>query len=552
MKKIISVCIYVFLLLTTSAMSHEKIKDSTSTSASEKLKAEFTESENYVLKHSPFLKDFDKSILNTDLNDLATRLVKQETTRKPSGSDVKIDLSQMSSELKTFYDDFLKIKSGDDLIHFINQQDEQYDKYKNDDVRYAVANICLLRPFQGIVWRLIKILDKSKALHSFVLTLAKRMASGVSVYLPTNQWEAGFQYVSQPYIIKNYDSKRKNWNKEKLLTQFNTEEEIQVFFANTVLSELRVAIERISNLNFSQRLMLFDNQLIYGKKSFEMHTIETDRYRQIGELERITLLASLHLAVSRISAMRMYSVTNGLSVSKSLGNLYGWDGFSVFDTSTESNQSEVSGVTAKNIFDVYAKYPNFGKLLRDAETWADSSFQNLKRAEFYITNAWSIVKKRPQSEAWLFNTAILSSNQRINDERLRNFQKLASGKEEEIYDHTYNEKVLVNYSQLFKKPLVENLREFLATKYENNNSKRTEWLEKELTVDGKKIKTRYRNFFNGRGEEWKYDVYERFFPSIKNLNNPVDKKNELKRSARVLSQSWGTWLISVPLMEAFR
>ena len=67
------------------------------------------------------------------------------------------------------------------------------------DAKLVAAQMALIMPFRGFLYRARPLVEDHKLAHSFVLTMIRNMSVGINVFLPTDQWSAGLKFVADPY-----------------------------------------------------------------------------------------------------------------------------------------------------------------------------------------------------------------------------------------------------------------------------------------------------------------------------------------------------------------
>ena len=82
----------------------------------------------------------------------------------------------------------------------------------------------------------------------------------------------------------------------------------------------------------------------------------------------------------------------------------------------------------------------------------------------------------------------------------------------------------------------KDLKDLYATQFEKGE----EMLSLNLQTNNGSKAIKYRNYLKGRPTNFKIEVYQQYFPGVKNTN-------DLQRAARILSQGWGSFSVAAPL-----
>lgn len=505
----------------------------------------FSKYEDSILKQAPYdeswKKDFPKSFVGMEEKSLK-EMKKQEAQRKlASDMDQEFYEGKMSGAMKQFREKFLKITSADELDQFLNEANSNYETYPAD-VKFIAAQIIPLRSLRGIIWRLTPAVDSSKAIHSFILTQVKNIAVNLQLLLPTQQWQAGFDYVTQPFVEDgNFPFIRKGY----VVSQFpkGSEAAIQSYIRYSIIPAIRINAIRLESVSLSANLGVWDNKLLYGTGSFPS---SIDRYALYGEVERHAALSNMYAALSELYFQSAYSIKGSFEMTSEISKLYGFDAFF----------SKVDGVPAAKRIPVIKKYDNWGLRLSDGKKWtADALFFMAKSVE-HGEQMWEAMKNRPVSETFMMTNEYALPFQRPIATRFENLKRLTGNSEEikdvidgkksvesllnnpaEIRSFINDEKVTVNLKALYLNP-PDDIKALYATGFE----KSSEMFSKTLSDHGKTVEVKYRNFLNERGNEWDLSVYKPYFPDVRT-------NKDLEKTVRVLTQGWGTMAIAVPMLN---
>lgn len=446
----------------------------------------------------------------------------QEATRKiASNMDQEFFEKKMSPQLKKFRTDFLKLKTAEELDKLLVELDTNYYDYPAD-LKFIAAQAVPLRALRGLVWRLVPTVEGTKIAHSLVLTQVKSIAVNMKLLLPTEQWEAGFAYVTQPFVENGTFP---FVNAGNVVTQFDAGSEISVqgYVRSVLIPMMRQSAARLEQLNLAGDMSVWDNKLLYGSGSFPT---EMDRYALFGEVERHAALSNIYATLSELSFQSAYSMQGSLAMNTEIGRLYGVDGV----------LSKVDGVPASKRVAVIRRYPTWGVLFEDGERWTSDAWFFLTRSVDHGDKMWQAMKNRPVSETFMVTNAYALPFQRPVANRFENLKRLTQGPAE-VRSFITDEKVTVNLKAYYEKP-PRDLKQLYAIGFERGS----EMVVKSLQAGTQNVDVKYRNFLYGRPNQWNLAQYKPYFPEVKT-------NQDLEKTARVLSQGWGTFVIAVPLLN---
>lgn len=449
-----------------------------------------------------------------DVRALKTTFAKSKRT--PSNSAAG-DESMMSEAFRQTRDRFLKLKTADELETFLVEMDVGFESFKDNDQKFFVAQLLPLKELRGIVWRSQPVFSQAKVTHSVVLTAVKSAVSQVKIFLPTEQWQAGLDYVTLPYVRNG-----------QLSQAFKNEADLIAHTAGPVRAALLKAAQRIQKIDLRDQAIVWDNKLAFGAAAFQDNI---DRFRLVGEVERLSSLAAIHSTLAQVAYQRAYSSENGIKLVQDMGKLYGVDGI----------LSQVDGAPSQKRVQVLRRpaYANYGVLVEDGEKWMKLSFQHLQESVRLTSAIWSQIKQedRPLTEAFVFDTTFARAYERGSDLAIANMEAMVAGRAQ-IRSGVTGETVVVDLPAFYSNP-PRDLKDFLPTAFQQGS----EWQTVRLTDGAGKVhKVKARNYEIGRGIDWKTEAYGSIFPELK-------AGKDIPKNVRVLSQSWGVWMAALPLAD---
>lgn len=479
-----------------------------------------------ISKIAPFNESWTAELSrpwNANHNELVAKMKKQEKGRKiASELDQEYFESKMSPEYKKFRDEFLKIKTAEELDAKLTELDKNYDKLQSEDIKFMAAQIIPMRALRGLVWRLVPTVEDTKIMHSLLVTQVKSMAVNMKIFLPTDQWNAAFDYITQPFVQNGHFPFSEAG---EAVAQFpkGSEVHVQAYIRNVVIPMLRTSALRLDKLDLSDDQVIWDNKLLYGPGSFPS---AMDRYSLVGEVEKQTSLTYIYGTLSELAYQSAYSQEGGIKMNQQISKLYGWDSF----------LSQVDGVPASKRINIIRnpQYANWGRLYDDGQKWMNASWAFLARCVEHGDLAWTAMKSRPVSETYFADTSYALPFQRVIGLRMDNLKKMLEGPTM-VRSFITDETTTVNLKDFYLNP-VRDLKDLYATQFEGGAEMNALTLQ---TKSGAK-KVSFRNYTRGRPVGWKMDVYKKYFPK-------VNTGKDLETTARILSQGWGTAAIAMPL-----
>lgn len=433
-----------------------------------------------------------------------------ERGKRSISSAIELNDDMMSPELRKFRERFLAIHSAGELDGLLNQLDQQYDSFP-DDLKLLAANLVPLRAFRSFLYRSIPLVSRAKVTHSLLLSVVQETAQMQQIFLPTDQWKAGFDYVTQPFSA---DEK-----------EFDSVSGLQNFFADSVYSEIVKSAQRVAALRFSQKPVIWDNQLLYGSASF---VDNVDRYRKIGEAERYAMLAAMHGALHNISMFRAYDMEQFFQVAEGLGKLWGVSALL---------WSPVDGAAAKNRVAKIREYPDCFHLNPGGQPWMSRAFLHLQQSVYYSSLVWNELKDQSASHVQVLDAGMFRPFGREINLSLDSVEGMLKGPLE-VRSLVTGKQLTVNLRAFYTNPPAS-LQSLLPTKFDES----PEFLNKQFADNGKSIS--YRNYLRGRAVAWNLSAFRPYFPSLQN-------EGDVAEAARILSQSWGGGLLGGPILPALQ
>ncbi len=448
---------------------------------------------------------------SVNFESVGAQVKKSESKRKPS-SELNIDDSMMSKELKEIISKLHKVKTSEEYDEMLTLLDKNYDSYPTD-VKFYLTQILPLKPLRGIVYRLRPMFEKkSNFLHSEVVTFVKKITNSSKVLLPFDYVNAGTEYLVSPYYV----------DANNLVATFKTEDEVQMFIAANFIPALLEQTKRLQKLDLTTPVV-WDNRIVYGPDAFKDGI---GRFKLFGEFEKQMILSSSYSALSSLALTCAYNISDSIDLYKEIGFLYGLDGFGIFN--------KVDGVSAEKVSKIVsaAKYSNLGTLLSNGKTWVNFSYQMSLRSLDYFNEAWkNSGEERKSASSFVINTDFLNVDRNAVTENLEIATRIMKSSETEALRSVVTGEVIqVNYKELFSNP-PKDLKIFLPVGFEKGR-------EVSRTVasgPGKGKVLKFRNYAEGRAIKFKTEFFAPYFPNIKS-------QEDVFKTRRVLSHLQGDWL----------
>lgn len=477
-----------------------------------------------ISKIAPYEKKWSKEI--TSIKWAPTTVIEkikhQEKSRKlASELDQEFFENKMSKEFKKFRDEFLKIKTADELDQKLVELDKNYDQLPTD-LKFVASQLVPMRALRGIVWRLIPTIEDTKIIHSLIVTQVKAMAVNMKIFLPTDQWSAAFDYLTKPFVE---DGTFPFTHQGEIVKQFpkSSEVHVQAFVRNTIVPMMKKSAERVATLDLGEDGVIWDNKFLYGPGSFPS---AMDRYSIIGEVEKNLTLMHIYGSLSETMYQSAYSMEGSLKLNKDISKLYGYDSF----------LSSVDGVPASKRIAIIknSHYQNWGRLYQDGQEWLNSAWYYLGLSVNHGDIAWAGLKDRNVSEIYFADNSYALPFQRPINLRFDNLKKMMEG-ETKIRSFITEETASVNLKAFYLNPPTD-LKELYGTQFESGD----EMIPVQLQTKTGVATVKSRNYLRGRPVNWNINQFQKYFPGVKN-------GTDLQNTARILSQGWGSFVVAMPL-----
>ncbi len=413
-----------------------------------------------------------------------------------------------------------------------NLQKGKYDQHP--DARLLAAQLLMLRPLRGFIARSKGIFStkdgNARTARGLAITLLRLTAAGIDTYLPTEQWSAAFDYVTQPFYRKKRSERlcQKKWHDQCDMTDGPA---LQAFLINEIfprLENIKGVLAELTSEKYEKRVIYWDNKLLFGSANFVSHK---DRYLRLGQAERLLMLSATQATQSSILGMNAYHINGFFETFDTIGKKYGIG--SVFQSQS---------ATAQGRFEAFKKPADLFRFKTEkltlSKSYMKASYDRLKASMQNAYLAWQILDAGESSRRLqnnLIDPRLVVPFRRVMNNAWPNalasvgmnldFEEVEKG---EVVSSVVNgEKVVVSLKKFFDDP-PKSLKVFMPTGFIQGD----EFLHNNF---GK-----YRNYRRGNPKQWNVDTYGKYFEGVRS-------SQDVKRIARVLSQSWGGFLLGLPL-----
>ncbi|OQW50360.1 MAG: hypothetical protein A4S09_00780 [Proteobacteria bacterium SG_bin7] len=457
----------------------------------------------------PFFDEKAAAMLKPKLNIEAQRKIAQAS---------ELSEKSMSTEAQKIIQEISDIDSTDnntnaaEELHDLIQNYSKPKKYSAlpTDAQLIIAQLASLSPFRGILWRIRPYFEKARITHTAALTAFKNLAANLRWSLRSPQTKLAFRYISEPYTEIS-----------EVPAVIDTDAKFYTWLLNDVNPHLQTAAKRLNAIPIdSAKPLVWDNRILLGPNTFKDGI---DRFKWVGEVERMMLVASYENSISQIYFFGSYSNHKFIELAKELGKLFGVD-------SLPLPFMEVQGVTLKQYREVIknSDFQNFGTRLSTC-TYSDKpcmelSYNYLLSATERMYAAWKTAQKREGNNIYAFNTNFAQvdiARGDINFENIRSLVKqrtmlrsLATGEPAEF-----------DLPAFYKTP-PQDLKKLLPTGFDEKKER-----TKTLKVGATSKTESYRNYFYGSPQTWNHiEEYKTFLPK-------VASSDDILQAGRVLTHA---------------
>ena len=485
-----------------------------------------------------FEKDWSDKHPATEYTSLAATSLKTPVRVPASNENIVVakDLTQLKNDL-------LSKSTGDQLNDYIEKTVKPgYETY-SPEAQLVASQLIEFSVMRGFIFKMVPLIDKQKMAHSFLLTFVMRLADSISIYFPYQQWNAAFEFISEPYPG---------------IVRFHEMHDLQKFMGKTLYQAVSASDIRLRHIPITEKGLVWDNTIFRSNSSYPD---SFDRYVYVQEAERYALLAAKQHGMARMKFFAAYHLEDFFAIANDLSKMQTEEvAKSMIGGLFDSNAGEsyIQGVSPKDRVDKINNikdYPKFGDLMdttgaayvkhslrhyqqmvSDLDTsWRSLDSKKTEAGHVFIQRGYADIFNRRANQVlptWLGLMAQTAPGQIAPDTVTTHPVTVTSHLEG---TEKNPEKVTVDLIGFFNNP-PKKLRALLPVDFAANG-KAAVWKTKGAY--------KYHNYFRGVGTAWSYGAYSVLFPDLK--LEKVKSGERVKSFQRILSQSWGGGFIGAPL-----
>lgn len=432
--------------------------------------------------------------------------------------------SDLSHDFKKLREEWLQVKSGDQMEALLSKSHIKYNSY-SEDTKYFLAQMHVALPLRGIVWRLRPLFENSKGFlgnkstHVIAVQAVRNTITSLKMFLPTNQTDAAIQYFTEPSVEMSKQD------------QFKSIAEFQKFMVDAMVPMINESAERITTLakNSSDKVFVWDNKMAFGRGTFED---EMNRFVGNGPAEINFAIATLYRAAHNILVYCAYNQDHSIKMAGEIGSHFGIDS-SIFSSRKNdlgmTDQEKIKLFRSAIQKNHYLELRNYdgsqygSQLLKQAYT-------ALKNSVVFSERSYEYLQGQDSSKSMSLNPILFQPEIAPKlDKGLKNIKAVVSGPAE-VRDPVTGDTVTLNLPAFYKEP-PHSLGQLMATGFESGD------IDKK--IKNKKGETLVvRNYLHGRSIAWDNSTWKKYVPSA------ADKKpNYMSEAHRIIKYSLGTSMV---------
>ncbi len=443
----------------------------------------------------------------------------KKTGKRKVASEIEFQESNLSDAFKNFRSKWLAVKDAEGLQQLLN---ESYNELnlpnstlaKSPDMKYFLPHLHVMIPLRGIIWKMRPLFETgrffsgSKATHAMAVQFVRNVVTGIKMFMPTDQWDAGIEFLVTPT------------KKMKLDSQFKTVAQLQDYLQKYVLPYIENSAQSVQG-NLSENpesIYVWDNQITFGVANFSGQARQFVGY---GPAEQAFSIAMLYQAAHDLRVFNSFNQDALLWIAKELGKNYGIDAAASLGafgiTDRERNKVVAEAVSKKHWLEI-----------------ATTGKQNMKYALIDLNNAVILSKQaydylqgKPGNSTFAINPArYQESNTPLLKTGVSNMVAVVNGRAT-IKDSVTGETVTLDVPAYYNDP-PESLFTLSANDWEEGSI--------ELTMQNEDKETlKYRNYSVGRSISWDNAAWEKYVPSAAGK-----EKDYMAKARLIMRRSLGT------------
>jgi len=412
------------------------------------------------------------------------------------------------------------VQSADELDALIKDVDQNYNRYTDDAAKLLAAQISFLKVYRGIIYRMRGLVEDYDFVRSSVISGLRLAGQATNIYLPDTQWGPGFDYTIEPFDFSKYKT-----------AEINDDASFRKYLVEEFIPALNDFDDRVKAINFSN--IVWDNKVFNRNANF---VDSEDQYVKLGANEKHALQSVIYGSLSASYGLAAYSLDGLFDTINEIAKKFGINAAFDMGGSLASARTQIIK-DHTNLFILDGA--NGRARLAESYKYLKMSVQSAKRAIDGVARDGN-----DADDGNLLNFAAINAVSRVNNNILENVSNIVlSGPSGEIASAIVDGEVVeVRLQSMFEGPNVPtDLKAFLPTGFdeEMNNGRVRNGFSKHpvrLVKNG----NRYIDFTYGQPNKWDTAVFSKYFPN-------ATTNDEIRKTARILSQSYGGAGVGIPL-----
>jgi hypothetical protein len=445
-------------------------------------------------------------------------------SKRKIASAMSFNGSDVSNDFQKLREEWLKASTGDQMEALLKTSHANYNTY-SEDTKYFLAQMHTALPLRGIIWRLRPLFENSKGFlgnkstHVTAVQAVRGAVTGLKMFLPTKQSDAGIQYFTEPSVEMSKAD------------QFTSIAQFQNFLMSNVIPAINESIVRLQVISKggAQKVFVWDNKMAFGRGTFED---EVQRYVGNGAAEMNMSIASLYRAYHDIYVYCAYNQESSIKIAGEIGSHLGVDS-SIF--SSKKNDLGITDQERVAIVKGAANKSNFLELRNyEGSTYGSQLMKQawvaLKNSVVYSDRAYQFLQGRDSTKAMGINPMFFQQENSPNIEKgISNMKAVVQGPAE-VRDPVSGDTVTINLPAFYQEP-PQSLSSLMAVNFEGG--------EVQKTIKNKQGESLVvRNYLHGRSIAWDNNAWKKYVPSAEGKG-----ANYMSEARRIIHYSLGTSMV---------
>lgn len=431
--------------------------------------------------------------------------------------------SNLKPDVIAFRQVYLSAETPDQLDALLVKADKEWSAY-SPDLKYFTANLIVARSLRGLVWRLRPLFESgglfsgNRATHGAAVMMLRQIASGIDTFFPTEQWEAGFAYITEPS------------SKMTKSQQFKSVRDFQKFLSTEFIPSLKVAAQRSSSLLTGKDIptLVWDRKIVYGTASF---SDGVKRYVGFGPAEIAFSTSLLYRGIHSALIFTAYNQDDLLNIMGRIGKRFGIDSALRTEDIGITDQQRVEIVNASVSRTGFLQLQDYNGSKYGTNAMS-AAYEALKTSVQFQKKAYDYLKDSPSTETFVFNPLNFQPQSKPRLERAMNNMVAAVSGVADIRDPVTGDVIQMNLPDFYKKPY-PNLAVLMATGFDSKSP-----AERSLKNEKGETLT-FRNYRHGSAVAWNNQSWAKIIPSANSQS-----ADYMKKAKRVIFYSLGTPIVA--------